>query len=134
MKKEDKIKVLCVKPEQAPEVVEIDNTIETMQEMVGGYVEQIRPFSDSVVFICNEDGKLMDLPLNRTLYNNRNGRPYDIISGNFLVVGFKGEEFSSLSDDMLREYEKMYHDPEVFYRTKDGIMMVKGGRKTQGTL
>lgn len=134
MKKEDKIKVLCVKPEQAPEVIELENTIEAMQEMVGGYVEEIRTFGDPVVLICNEDGKCMGLPLNRMLYDDRSGRPYDILSGTFLVAGIKRDGFCSLSDDMLRKYEKMYHDPEVFYRTKDGVMMVKGGRKTQDAL
>ena len=110
MKKEDKIKVLCVKPEQEPEVVELENTIVAMQEMVGGRIEEYMPWEEEVAIICNEEGKM------------------------FLVVGIKGDGFCSLSDDMLRKYEKMYHDPEVFYKTKDGVMMVKGERKTQDAL
>ena len=89
MKKEDKIKVLCVKPEQEPKVIELENTIEAMQEMVGGYVEEIRTFGDPVVLICNEDGKCMGLPLNRMLYDDRSGRPYDILSGTVLIAGIK---------------------------------------------
>ena len=101
---EKKIKVLSVKPEQKPEVIE------------------------TVTVICNEDGKFMGLPLNRVLYDDRNGRPYDIISGTFLVVGIRGDDFCALSEDMLRKYKEKFHEPEIFYRTKDGIMVAKGGK------
>ena len=55
--KEDSIQVLKIEPGKAPEVVTIPNTLEAMQQMVGGYIEVI-PLED-VCLVCNEEGKLM---------------------------------------------------------------------------
>lgn len=126
---EKKIKVLCVKPEQKPKVVEIENTLKELQKAVGGSIQAVYTGNDPVAIVCNADGKFIGLPLNRTLFDDRNGRPYDIVSGTFLVAGIRGDDFCSLSDDMLRKYEEIFHEPEIFYRTKDGIMMAKGGKR-----
>lgn len=37
-----------------------------MQAVVGGYIEE-HPFSDGAILICNEEGELRKLPLNRVL-------------------------------------------------------------------
>lgn len=66
--KVDKINVLLVRPGQAPEMVEIENTLEVMQSVVGGDIEEYMPFEDEVAIICNEEGKLTGLPLNRAIY------------------------------------------------------------------
>ena len=70
--KEDAIQVLKVEPGKAPKVVTIPNTLEAMQQMVGGYIEVI-PLDD-VCLVCNEEGKLMGLPGSRRLGN-------DVIAG-----------------------------------------------------
>ncbi|MCM1296286.1 MAG: YodL domain-containing protein [Muribaculaceae bacterium] len=63
------ISVLLVQPGQYPKVVEIENSLEAMQRVVGGDIEEYMPFSDEVAIICNEDGKAKDFPLNRAVYN-----------------------------------------------------------------
>ena len=57
---DENIRVLKVAPGKAPEAVAIPNTLEAMQQMVGGYIEVI-PLED-VCLVCNEEGKLMGLP------------------------------------------------------------------------
>ena len=66
---EEKISVILVEPNKYPEVVEIEDTLEAMQKIVGGCIEQYMPFDDEVAIICNDEGKLNGLPLNRAIYS-----------------------------------------------------------------
>lgn len=102
------MKVLLVKPKKKPEVVEIEDTLESLQKMVGGYIEVTYPFNDSVGLIMNEEGKLLGLPPNRALKDS-NGCTYDIIAGDFLVTGLTEENFGSLSDELIEKYTKFFY-------------------------
>lgn len=51
------ITVLCIKPNHYPKTVAIDNSLEAMQKLVGGNIEEYMPFEDEVAIICNEEGK-----------------------------------------------------------------------------
>lgn len=66
--KVDKITVLMVRAGQYPEVLEIENNLEAMQAAVGGDIEEYMPFEDEVAIVCNEEGKVNGLPLNRAVY------------------------------------------------------------------
>ena len=61
------IAVLIVEPGKEPYVKEIDSGQESLQHEVGGYIEAIYPYEDPVALVCNEEGKLEGLPLNRAL-------------------------------------------------------------------
>ena len=63
-----KIKVLLVEPEKYPKEIVIDDSLEAMQEVVGGDIEEYMPYDDDVAIICNEEGKMRGLPLNRAVY------------------------------------------------------------------
>lgn len=63
-----KISVLLVEPNKYPKMIEIDDTLEAMQGVVGGDIEEYMPFEDEVAIICNEEGKLIGLPPNRAIY------------------------------------------------------------------
>ena len=47
------MKALVVEPGQAPKKVEIADKLSTLQEIVGGKIECVYPFSDPVAIICN---------------------------------------------------------------------------------
>ena len=67
--KEEKIKVLALLPMELPKEIELDNTLEAMQKFVDGNIECLT-FYDSgsaVTLVCNDEGKLLGLPLNRPL-------------------------------------------------------------------
>ena len=49
-------------------MIEIDDTLEAMQKVVGGDIEKYMPFDDDVAIICNEEGKVNGLPPNRAVY------------------------------------------------------------------
>ena len=61
------IAVLVVEPGKEPYVKEIDSGLESLQHEVGGCIEAIYPYEDPVALVCNEEGKLEGLPLNRAL-------------------------------------------------------------------
>lgn len=63
-----KISILLVEPNKYPKMIEIDDTLEAMQEVVGGDIEEYMPFEDEVAIICNEEGKVNGLPPNRAIY------------------------------------------------------------------
>ena len=75
--------VLMVEPGKAPYETQIGDDLQSMQAVVGGYIQAVYPYEEPVVLICNEDGKLDGLPLNRALRDS-DGDIYDIVAGIFL--------------------------------------------------
>ena len=63
-----KISILLVEPNKYPKMIEIDDTLEAMQTVVGGDIEEYMPFEDEVAIVCHEEGKLIGLPPNRAVY------------------------------------------------------------------
>ena len=111
------MKILLVEPEKAPERIEISGDLESMQQIVGGSIQAIYPFDEPIALICNEEGKLNGLPLNRAL-RDEDGTIYDVITGTFFLCGAPSEEesFTSLTDNQLEELEIRFHTPELFLR------------------
>lgn len=90
--------VLC-EPRKDAIVTKIENELETMQNIVGGLIQVIYPFDDNVALVCNDEGKINNLPYNRRLLD-RKGNLLDIIAGTFFICSFDEEEnFISLTDD-----------------------------------
>lgn len=112
------IKVLVVEPMKSCRVAEIPDKLEVMQAIVGGYIQEVAPFTEPVVIVCNEEGKLQDLPYNRPLLD-RNGLPYDIVCGTFFIAGVQGEHFASLTDDQIRVYKSLYDNVVVLTAEKE---------------
>ena len=110
-----KIKVLVIEPIKAPVVKEIESSLESMQAVVGGYIQALFPFEDPVALVCNEEGKLLGLPLNRAL-RDEDGNVYDIISGNFFLCSAPpdSESFCSLSDQQIEYFTERFKYPELF--------------------
>ena len=121
---ENTLSVLKIAPGQHPKQVEIDNNLKALQEVVGGTIAAVYPFADPVAIICNDDGKLMGLPLNRAL-RDENGQMYDAIAGDFLVVGLGEEDFASLTPELAEKFEKKFHQPEDFIRLGHRMMVIR---------
>lgn len=101
------MKVVVVEPMKKPYVQEIDGSLASMQKLVGGTIQAVYPFEDAVALICNDEGKLLNLPYNRFLYDDQK-QPYDVICGTFFVVGLGKENFKSLTIQQIRTYSDMY--------------------------
>ena len=107
------MKILVVEPMKTPTVQEIDGSLRSMQELVGGTIQAVYPFDDPVALVCNDEGKLLGLPWNRALTDDH-GVPYDIVCGTFFVVGIGDEDFTSLTEQQIEKYRKKYANEMVF--------------------
>ena len=119
----DKISVLAVEPMKAPYIKEIEPGLESLQKEVGGFIQAVYPYEDMVAVICNEEGKMNGLPLNRAIYND-DKEMTDIIAGTFLVVGLGEENFTSLSDGLQKKYADIFKNPEEFVRLGNEIVAI----------
>lgn len=109
------MKVIIVKPQEKPVVADIDSGLTAMQEVVSGYIEAVYPFDDHVALVCNEDGKLLGLPLNRAL-RTESGEIYDIIAGTFILCGSPpdSDHFADLTPEQIEPYLTHFAIPEYF--------------------
>jgi len=73
--------------------------------------------------VCNEEGKLNGMEYNRAI-RDENGEVREIIAGPFLIVGLGEEDFTSLSEDMVQKYKRMFAQPEVFLQTQSSILIL----------
>ena len=95
---------MYVEPNKPAYETEIENTLKALQRAVGGYIEAVS-ISDGISLVCNEEGKLDNLPGNRRIGN-------DIIAGAFVIVGNGEEDFRSLTDEETNRYLKEFARPE----------------------
>ena len=65
--KGDTIRVVLLEPERTARIADIPATLEGMQKVVGGYIKATYPYEEQVCIVCNEEGKLQGLPLNRAI-------------------------------------------------------------------
>lgn len=79
------MKVFAKKPGEDWHETNIPNTLEALQEYVGGYIETVTLASDACV-ICNEEGRIRNLPHCCCVGS------HDFV-GNVLLVGTDEDEF-----------------------------------------
>lgn len=84
------MRVIRKDPGQKPELVEIENTLDALQQAVGGYIETVT-FSTDAAVVCNEEGRLRGLPYNCDFLGIS-------FVGPILVVGIDGDEMCSLDN------------------------------------
>ena len=111
--------VLLFEPGKYPRSVSVD-TLEEMQQLVGGWITATYPFDDPVAVVANDDGLLLDLPFNRMV------DPYHPIVGNFFLAGIGTEDFISLSPELMEKYEKTLHDPQILVRDSREPLQLAG--------
>ena len=116
--------VIACLPGKTAQVIEIDGSLEGMQKFVGGYIEQICPFKDPVAIVCNEEGKINRMELNRAVYGET-GEMIDIIAGPMFICGLGEEDFTSIQGEMLEKYMEKFKHPEVFVKIGNDILAMK---------
>ena len=91
-KKEKELKIVLKKVGENPEIMNIENTLEKKQELVGGLIAVV-PVLKDILLVCNEEGKF----------------PYDYIAGDCFFVGddYKNGDFKSLTDEQITEIKEL---------------------------
>lgn len=109
----EKMTVLIVEPMKEPYIKEIDPGLDVMQAEVGGLISAVYPFNDPVAVVCNDEGKMNGMELNRSLRDDQ-GQIYDIVAGPLVVTGLGEENFASLSPELAEKYMEHFRTPEMF--------------------
>ena len=95
--------VVC-KSGTSPEVREIvREDLSAMQEIVGGWIEVVY-LSTVLCLVCNDEGAINGMPLNRIILNERiDGSPLGALTiyGDFFVCQFDGPELTSIPSRRL---------------------------------
>lgn len=118
------MKVVMLEPNKPAYVKEIANDLASMQDIVEGYIEIIYPFEDeNIGLVCNEEGKINGLPLNRAI--RANGKIIDVIAGTAFICDCSEDELQSLSPEMMDKYLDKFEEPERFAMINGKIVVIK---------
>ena len=92
-----------------PKVRTIPDTLEALQELVGGYIEVVRCMdSDELVLVVNEEGVLSGLDVHLITED------YGVIVGDVVVVADDGEgDFRGLTDAEIAFATKKLEELEI---------------------
>lgn len=104
-----------VEPGQYAHEAEIDNTLEAEQAAVGGLIDCAYPWKELTCIVCNDEGLINGMQLNRMV------EKYGPIAGPFFICGIDGENFCSLTPEQIQKYKAMFLRPQIFLPTRRGI-------------
>lgn len=96
-----KVRIFLKKDAADPgHMMEIENTLEAFQELVGGYIETFT-FSTDTTLVINEEGRLLGLPMNADFCGHR-------FFGPMIFVGYDDEgEFVDLQVETEEEMRRV---------------------------
>ena len=104
----------------------MEHDLKRLRRCVGGNIEVVyEPGGRDAAMICNDEGKLLGLPLNRAL-RDEEGEIYDVIAGSFFVCGAPpdSENFTSLTDEQVDYWLRRFAKPEFFVRANGKVICV----------
>jgi hypothetical protein len=95
------MKVIIKRPcDQFGEETTIPNTLRALQEAVGGYIETVTLPEHNLVLICNEEGRVRDMPYNFTLRRIRGVvTVQNAIFGTVIACGAEGDQLADIPID-----------------------------------
>lgn len=82
------MKIIRKDPGKNPSIIDVENTLEALQEQVGGNIEQIT-IAEDLVILFDEEGRIKGKPLNEALALHGLNVP-----GTALILGVDGEKFA----------------------------------------
>ena len=104
--------------------MELEDSLASMQRAVGGLIQAVyEPGGRDAALICNDEGKLLGLPLN---LRDEDGEIYDAIAGTFFICGAlaDSENFTSLTDEQVAYWLRRFAKPEFFVNVNGQIICV----------
>ena len=99
---------------------EIDNTLEALQEFVGGYIEVLYIGND-LCLVCNEEGKLKGLEATAAFVDDKD-EVKDIIVGDCFIVRDNGEgDFEGIREGDVEHIKKFVKEVAT---SRTGLMVI----------
>ena len=104
---EKKLRIVYKEVGKDPIVMEIEDTLEAKQKLVGGLIEVV-PYKDDLLLICNEEGKITNLKPNIQF-------DYDYIAGNCFIIGddYENGDFKSVEESQIEDIKKDLEDRTI---------------------
>lgn len=113
------MKILVIEPGKHPRITEIDGSLRSMQETVGGNIQAIYPFDDHIALICDEEGLFKDIKWNRRITQDC------AIKGTFFLCGFGEEDFMDIPEELVAQYTHRFWSPEEFEFQLTSIKIIR---------
>ena len=117
------MRIIVVEPQMKPTIRHINGSLASMQDVVGGTIQAMYPYDDAVALVVNDEGKVLGLPMNRALRDD-DGEVYDIVCGTFFICGLSEDSFTSLTDEQLQRFMRIYATPELFLRMNNQLVIL----------
>lgn len=88
---------------------EIEDKLEVLQDIVGGYIEYVDLSQDGLTMIVNEEGKIYDLEYNlgATLLYDATHMGHDMILGNVIILRDKDGENIDIEKEDIDTIKKL---------------------------
>lgn len=97
------MRVMMIRTESNPVMMEVHHDLLSFQHLVGGMIEVVEPFQDdSVVLICDENGRDKGKVVNRIINDKVN------ICGDFFLCGQKDDQLCDFPADKEYYYSAMF--------------------------
>ena len=99
-------RMVIVEPHKPAYEALVEDSLESLQRAVGGYIEITYPFDDNAMVIGNEEAKLIGMEGNRHICGS-------VYAGPLLIAADDGEGGTTdLTEDQVRAYTEMFAEPE----------------------
>lgn len=93
------MRVLAYHKGRSPQIEDISNELDKLQEFVGGYIQTVT-LAPNLILVCNDDGKILGLDSVAIWLNTKTNEIMDVIVGDFFLCGTTetGEDFDDISE------------------------------------
>lgn len=120
---DNKLKIITCEVGKIAKVDWVENKLEKLQEKVKGCIEFF-DLDNETTIICNDEGKINGMGLNRSIRDNDN-KIIDIIGGDFIIVGMKNNgDLKSLDEKQIEKLIDKYKFPEQFFMDNGEIFSI----------
>ena len=123
------MKIVVLEPDKEAEVRVIQNDLDEISNIVGGYVGYCYPFSNpDIVMLFDDDAKLKgDWQFNRSL-KTPDGTPFDLLAGTVVICGTvhlrSGAAYGSLTQTQIHEVMEQYEFPEYLVKQNEQYICI----------
>lgn len=118
----DLITFVLVETNQEPVIEKAFDVNDYFKNAVGGMRSEFYLKEDSVAIIFDNAAADRNIP-NRA-FRDKDGRVSDVISGTFMIVGFDGKDYVSLTREQIDRYSERFKIPDIIMRYNGELLAV----------
>ena len=114
------MRVVMIEAGKHPRLCDIDGSLGSMQQIVGGHLQAIYPFPEPVGLVCDDEALFKEThKWNRAVDEHTN------IKGTFFICGLGYEDFTDIPDDLAQKYIERFWMPEEIINMNGDICILR---------